>query len=134
MLRVESPAASVAPPEELAEPTDTGDYALLDHDVLGGWLFRLFLEKHDYAGSAADELAALWAADHLWLYRDGAESDGWLWQIALTGDAEALGGIETELPEGVTLEYQGGRAFIAGGTDGAPPVLLDAGRAFLSGS
>ena len=120
---------------ELVAPLETGDYALLDEDVLGGWLLSVLLSKHGVSTSTAESLAATWSGDHLWLYRDSADSRGWLWQLQLSSEsaaAEVMGALNGELPEAVHIEHGGSRLFIASGNDGAPQELLDAGQAFLT--
>lgn len=121
---------------ELTAPAHTGDYALLDEDVLGGWLLGVMLTKHGVIAATAESLSATWSGDHLWLYRDSADNRGWLWELQLGDEsaaAEVMGALNGELPDTVHLEHSGVRLFIASGSDGAPQELLDAGSAFLAG-
>jgi hypothetical protein len=121
---------------ELSAPAETGDYALLDEDVLGGWLLGVMLTKHGLDISTAESLSGTWSGDHLWLYRDSADGRGWLWELQLTSEtaaAEVMGALTGELPDAAHLEHSGARLFIASGSDGPPQELLDAGSAFLAG-
>jgi hypothetical protein len=119
---------------ELSPPAETGDYTLLDEDVLGGWLLSVMLTKHGLTVGSADRLAEAWSGDHLWLYRDSADNRGWLWELQLGTESAAagiMGALASELPEAVDIEHRGARLFIASGSEGAPQELLDAGQAFL---
>jgi hypothetical protein len=120
--------------QDPAEPTTTGDYALLDHDVLGSWLLRMLLIKFGLDDADAEPLSKTWTGDHLWLYRDPDDRRAWLWQLELDDDdtAEAIARLlDGELPEGCVIERAGQRLFVANGGEGPPQELLDAGRAFI---
>ena len=119
---------------ELPEPTATGDYTLLDHEVLGAWLLRMLLVKFDLDDSDAQPLAGTWTADHLWLYRDAEDRRAWLWQLQLTTDSAAsfiADLLELESPPGIVIDQAHNRLFVSNGTDGPPQELLDAGNAFI---
>jgi hypothetical protein len=123
-------------PQDLAPPSATDEYALLDEDVLGSWLLGVLLTKHGVDSETAAALSGEWSGDHLWVYRDAADTDGWLWELQLaseTAAADVRGALEGELPEDVHIEQAGERVFVASGSDGAPQELLDAGGAFLAG-
>lgn len=119
---------------ELVEPTATGDYALLDHEVIGSWLLRMLLVKFSVDDDDATYLSSTWTGDRLWLYRDPDDRRAWLWQLQLTTDDDARAvadQLEGALPEGAVLEQAHHRLFIASGSDGAPAELVDAGYAFI---
>jgi hypothetical protein len=118
---------------DIAEPTVTGDYALLDHEVIGSWLLRMLLVKFGLDSGDAKHLSSTWTGDRLWLYRDPEDRRAWLWQLQLTTVDDAIAvtrQLEGELPEGVVIEQGHHRVFVASGSDGAPQELVDAGLAF----
>lgn len=125
------PAYSEREPLEHTPPTDTGEYELLDQDVLGTWLAKLVLQGSQ---ESFDEVWLGVFSDQLWVYADAAGNTAWLWEVE-TNDPDAMpllvADLRQRLASTVQIETDYGRVYFAGGSDGAPQFLLDAGQAFL---
>lgn len=125
------PALSVGPEPRLIEPPLPAPYISVDHGIMGAFLLELFAHR---AGASVDDARALalaWRADTIWMCRNGDET-GYLWELSFdsTTAANDFQSLLT-LSDGVTLEVQGYRVFLAG--SGTPPdFMLETGRKFLS--
>ncbi len=123
------PVTAAAP--RVVEPPLPSPYISVDHGVMGAFLLELFAH---HAGASSDDARALalaWRADSMWICRNGDDT-GYLWELAFD-TAEAVTDFQSRLTlsDGITLEAQGKRLFLAG--SGTPPdFMLETGRQFLS--
>jgi hypothetical protein len=126
----DEPAVTGAAPR-IIEPPLPAPYISVDHGVMGAFLLELFAQR---AGASADQARTLglaWRADMIFICRNGDET-GYLWELAFD-TAEAVNDFQSllTLSDGVTLEAEGKRLFLAG--SGTPPdFMLETGRKFLS--
>ncbi len=130
-LYPDDPSYSEREPLEHEAPTPTGSFALLDEDVLGLWNTRLVLPER--VDTHPDPYWLGVFSDHLWVYADESGATAWLWEVQ-TNDPDAMSLILSDLRDalpGVTIETEFGRLYFAGGSDGIPDFLSEAGQAFI---
>jgi hypothetical protein len=130
-LYPDDPSYTEREPLEHEAPTPSGSFALLDEDVLGLWNTRLVLPKE--VDTHPDPYWLGVFSDHLWVYADDSGNTAWLWEVQ-TNDPDAMSTILSDLREalpGVTIETAFGRLYFAGGSDGVPDFLSEAGQAFI---
>jgi hypothetical protein len=112
---------------------DSAEHELVQATTLGAFLSELHLRRSGVAAATAHELAGEWRGDRLFVYAKPDGNAAWLWQVALASAAAGEAFVAHDLHPEVEAEARDGRAFLAGGSEGAPEVLLEAGRAFLNG-
>jgi hypothetical protein len=129
----DDPSYAERAPLEHEAPIPTGSYALLDEDVLGIWNTLLVYPESPLLWPDPQWLGVF--SDHLWVYGDASGQTAWLWEVQ-TNDPDTSPSIVEDLrkvlPSSVTIETQYGRVYFAGGSDGVPAFLLEAGDAFLA--
>ncbi|HEY6079904.1 MAG TPA: hypothetical protein VIW29_13915 [Polyangiaceae bacterium] len=119
-------------PLEHAAPTAAAPYALVDEDVLGAWITLLVLLADD---ETFDPTAVDVFSDHLWVYSDDAGETAWLWEVATNAPGAVqsrVDQLQQRLGGSVTLDTNRGRLYLAGGSDGVPDFLSQAGSAFIT--